>query len=522
MPNKFHYALAYPSFDRLISRMERWLLINTDSILGYNREQIAKRLTQRVVEIGLVPYIHKYVKDYSSRKTSTSVITPLEFGGLHFSTQSDKVEISSYLLIKAVFEFHIHWAHVLFYVLLALFVRKSYPSSATLLFGVGVESLFVSGDDTRFANYCKRGPIEALQSAKQLIVQFGAVRQSATPDSIQYSRFPLFALLLRNADARFLFKLMIEHGKVFFVFWFSILKQPIISIIGRDLAYHPLTDSLNRRHLIESIVVTNSNYSAQPLWMSSLPNRCYQTHMVWYAQNTVPIVYQDAPAQLTVPNYRHLMVDTSWVWTSGYGEYLRSLNPTSDVKVVGPIVWQMPEFTNDHSDNELIVTIFDVTPVNDSFANELGLYGNYYSADNMIKFIDQVMLVMNKIRPNIEANIRVMLKHKRGHHSRHSHEYISHVNNYIESSQITVVPFNENIYKVVAQSAMVIVVPYSSPAYIADTLSIPAIFFDPTESVFPAYEQSTNLRFISSDIELERVSLDILTAQIKSISLERH
>lgn len=511
MVTRFHYALGYPSFDSLIRKIEEWLSLKTPEVSNYSKSQVARRLAQRLVELGLTPYIHHYAKSYKRRNESNKGL--IEFGGFEVNEVSGNVNLSSVLFARSVIEFHIHWVLVLYAIVSALVATKKNKGAAALLFGVGTESLFAEGSDKRFIDYCHRGPIDVLRNAKRLLVQINMRKESIDTAHIEYSRFPLFTLLYENAETQALLQLIKSHVKIFFVFWMSIAKLPLVSIIGRDLAYHALVANLNQRQLIEAIVITNSNYSAQPLWMSSLANRNFNTHMVWYAQNTVPIVYRDNPVPVNVANYRHISVDISWVWTKGYAGYLSSLGHQSEIRVVGPIVWHMPNSASSPSStkDEVIISVFDVSPVNDAFADELGLYGNYYSPENMIQFIRSIVEVLNKIRKGTEKSIRIMLKHKREHHDRHSKEYINQISWLKESGEIEITPYDENIFSVIGSSALVIVVPYSSPAYVADSLRVPAVFFDPTGEVFPVYEQSENIHFASSKDQLQEIISNVLS-----------
>jgi polysaccharide biosynthesis PFTS motif protein len=54
----------------------------------------------------------------------------------------------------------------------------------------------------------------------------------------------------------------------------------------------------------------------------------------------------------------------------------------------------------------------------------------------------------------------------------------------------------------ISNSDVVINYPYTSTAYIADYVGIPAIFFDPTEELIPIYEESEGIEFASGKDDL--------------------
>src|SRR3972149_11400324 len=53
MPPKFHSARAYVAFDESVRNVETWVYARTPRFCGFDARDVAKRLIQRVVEIGL-------------------------------------------------------------------------------------------------------------------------------------------------------------------------------------------------------------------------------------------------------------------------------------------------------------------------------------------------------------------------------------------------------------------------------------------------------------------------------------
>jgi polysaccharide biosynthesis PFTS motif protein len=282
--------------------------------------------------------------------------------------------------------------------------------------------------------------------------------------------------------------------------------------LGRDFAYHSIVEYLNHLKLIDAVVITNSNYSAQPLWMTDLFRRQFKTHMIWYAQNTKPMVYASDQLRADFPNYRHMRVDEHWVWTDGYAAYLKSLLVPGEIHVVGPILWHLPEPIESKIKSQELVTIvvFDVTPVRDEVAEGIGMIGNYYSAKNMNSFLDGVMNCKEHIERDIGKQVKVILKHKRGYNSGHSLEYIEHIEKLQATECIELVPFNANIFSLISDADIVVVVPYSSPAYVAHMLGVPSIFFDSSCGVFPVYDEEVDIWFASGEKELLHVVNKIL------------
>jgi polysaccharide biosynthesis PFTS motif protein len=413
-------------------------------------------------------------------------------------------------------EFALHWLHVGGMAMLAFLSRGGKKGAATLLFGVGSESLKFGEGDARFAQFCQSGPIAPLTEANRLIIQTSSDVRSTQPNRFEYVRFPLFALLHENAPSLIeLLRFMLEHLEAAGAYVVAVVRLPLVSVVGRDFAYHAMVTYLNRKSLIEAVVITNSNYSAQPLWMSDLPGRRFLTHLVWYSQNTVPLVYADEPIKVNIPNFRHMRIDVSWVWTDAYAAYLRTMSIPGDIHVVGPILWYLPPVSAVPKDasNDIMFTLFDVTPVRDAVAESIGLFGSYYSAQNMTQFVEETLSVCRELESRTGRRVRLSLKHKRSYNDRtHDPRYRELISRLTASEGgIELIPFETNMYALLANSDLAIVVPYSSPAYVASRSGAHAVYFDPTKTLLPTFQPAPLVTFASGRAELLRIALDTVS-----------
>lgn len=512
----FHTARGYVEFEKVMSRVEAWAGVSAPSVLGYSGPSLARRLVQRVVEIGLVPFIQECARCVERGVPLPSDTQPARISGFTVEMFSGQTRLSPRLVFRSVAEFSLHWVHVAGLAMSATLSRGERKGAATLLFGVGSESLKSGDDDARFAQFCQNGPVAPLSEATRLIVQTASEVRSTQPNRFEYVRFPLFALLHENAPSLIeLLRFMLRHLQAAGAYVVAVISLPLVSTLGRDFAYHAVVMHLNRKNLIESIVITNSNYSAQPLWMSHLPGKRFLTHMVWYSQNTIPLVFASDPIKANIPNYRHMRVDVSWVWTEAYAAHLRTLSILGDIHVVGPILWYMAPVHAVQKDvsDDIVLTMFDVTPVRDAVAESIGVFGNYYSAATMTHFIEETLSVCREMEGRTGRRVRLSLKHKRSYNMKtHDPRYIELINRLsAQGGGIDLIPFETNMYALLANSDLAIVAPYSSPAYVASTVGIRAIYFDPTKELVPTFEPAHLVEFASGRAELLRVALDAVS-----------
>lgn len=516
----FHTAQGYVEFEKVIVRAEAWAETSAPSVLGYSGRILSRRLVQRVVEIGLVSFVQACARCVERGVPLPSEARTARISGLTVEMESGCTRPDPLLVVRSVTEFFVHWLHVAGMAMLGMLIQGNRKGAATLLFGVGRESLVYGEDDARFVQFCRCGPIAPLAGATRCIVQATSETRSVQPDHFEYVRFPLFSLLRENALSLIDFlQFVLWHLQAVGAYVSAVVRFPLACIVGRDFAYHAMVRHLDRKQLIENIVITNSNYSAQPLWMSHLPEKRFLVHMVWYSQNTVPLVNAADPITANIPNYRHVRVDASWVWTDAYAVYLRALSIPGDIHVVGPILWYLPpaHTSTKAASHDIALVAFDVTPVKDAVAEAIGLFDNYYSTAIMTRFVEETVSVCSELEQQTGRRVRLSLKHKRSYNAKtHDPRYIDLIGRLAAQGVVELVPFETNMYELLEKSDVAVVVPYSSPAYVASAVGVRAVYFDPTAELLPTFDPAPHVTFAAGRAELLRVALDAVSASAGS------
>jgi hypothetical protein len=451
---------------------------------------------QQIVDLSVYPYIKAAAASHTLGATFVPQLAgTVRLGGLRF--RDDHVTVTPATWARNFGTFFVQWTRVIGN--LAKSTRNKLPERATMLMGVGISDLVVDGSDKRFIAFCERGPLPPLRNATHLVVESAQPFTSTKPGWASCSRQPLLALLRTHPPrGRDLLRFLAAHlaAAVTYV-WHSIF-QPIVCLLARDMAFHAVAADLNRRGALEAIIITNAHFNVQALWMRSLPGRRFKVHMAWYSQNTKPFVYKAHGVDASMPQYRHMAVDTHWVWTQGYATYLRALDTTAEVHVVGPILWYLPE-AKPSTTPALSVAIFDVTPVREKFARQIGLPRNYYSTTNMIDFREQATRACERVAAQLGRPVLVWLKHKRSYGKVHDQRYIEFVDGLATAGRIRLLPPQTSLYSLIGASAAVVVVPFSSPAYVASAIKVPAIYLDATDSIEATHEPAPYVDFAAGN-----------------------
>jgi hypothetical protein len=471
---------SYRAFDREIDNVYSWAKGRVFGACGYSSGTLLDRLMQRIVEIGLVPYVAAIKNTCNDGNNSLPAPgTRINCGRFLMEIGSGEPTVTFRQFLSSQLEFCVHWA----YCLVSIFMVKSRTTNlpAVLVFGVGEESLFVEKSDERFVGYCRNGPIAPLRYGKRFLIQSMSTTASSCQPAFSYFRHPLIALL-REVRLGTLGRAQIlaNHLSLFCAYWFAAFRLPQLSLLGRDFAYSAITRGLDRRELIEAIVLTISSYASQPLWLRELSRAT--VHMVSYSQNWKPIIYSADRAESDVPNLRWIWADKHWVWTYSFADYLQSLCHAQSIEVVGPIVWYLPEIRSPREDL-IEVVIFDVPALSDEVAVGCGELTNYYNPDNLFSFVRDIVSLRAKMESAFGLPVKLKFKTKRGYNAAYDKVYFDHLDQLNSSGVISLVEHSTNMYSLISSSHLAIVYPFSSPAYVAEALGVPSIYYDPTGTI---------------------------------------
>jgi hypothetical protein len=469
------------AFEREIQNAANWLDGKVSDSCRYSAAVLQDRLMQRLVEIALRPCTNFVAAlSKSGADCFPSAGTRIDCGRAHLELGSGRISVTLFQWLRNLAEFIVHWAYGL--TAIAGLGRAREPDSpVVLVLGVGEESLFQGGSDSRFVSYCRAGPIAPLRVGGRYIVQSITRGACSTDKCFSYCRFPLVGLL-REARIGLAGRLVmsVNHFALFFNYAFAALRFPTLSLVARDFAYGGISAEMARRGLIGALVLTGSNYTSQPLWTRVLPRS--MVHMVWYSQSAKPISYRAGGIESDTPNLRWIRIGTLWLWTQALADYARRLIPETRIEVVGPILWYLPEMVSPPRDR-IRIAIFDVPALTDDVALSVGLFPNYYRAAHLSSFLDDIIGLKAGLEERFHLPVSFVLKTKRQYHSTNDRSYFDYLEHLGLNGAITLVHYETNMYALISESHLVMAYPFSSPAYVADALGIPSIYYDPTDTI---------------------------------------
>lgn len=471
--------------DGLLSRMSARLAARLPAMAGYSPTQVASRATQRFAQL-LEP---AFVNAHQGAGVPQAGSLAIEGAVLDLATGA--ISLAAAQAARLYGDFLARWLYVAFR-LLASVRWRSRHARATLIFGVGLSDIFRGGSDRAFLEYCRLGPIAPLREARHLVVQAVARPGSASDAGATYARSPLHALcrLTGLAPLEAARALAAHFGALLRLTW-SCAGSPELLLAARDFAEDALADALNRAGTIEAIVLTTSNYNAQPLWMWAGPGRAFRVHMLWYSQNIRPLVRKTDPYFPVNPVNRLIHVDVMWVWNTPFGDYLSSIGIHAEMRCAGPILWALPPSPPPAPSREPLIAVFDVVPTTEAEDLRLGFVGQFYTPANARRFLADIVSAAG-------GKARIELKHKRRERDRRDPGYFQYVDELAgRHDNFSVLPAETSIHDMILRCDVAIAMPCSSPVYAASHLGKPSIIYDPTGELVPVFDPAPGLEYVA-------------------------
>ena len=503
---------VYNAFNEQIDRSRRWLSTRLRGACGYDLAVLVDRLTQRTVEIALPAYAVAAAKRLE--KGIHFVPPPeahIDCGMALLHAGSGRVRVSRKQRLAGQREFITLWVYCLYRIILGMFQRGR-GDAATLVLDLTSEDLFRDGTDEEFVQYCRSGPIEPLRSGRRFLIRAAGRPLSSSPGTHQYCAHPLMTLL---QEARLgvagRARLLLRHLTLLFRYQLAVARTGELSLIAREFAYREIVVALDERRYIDAIVMTCSSWGCQPLWVRSLRNT--RVHMIWYSQAWKTSAYDPDGVKSTVPAVRWIRADVHWVWTRAFSRYLMELGlGDSDIHAVGPILWYHEKTALPDPDTVRVLA-FDVPAVTDQVMLQVvGEITNYFRFENLRAFVTDVIDLKVPLEKALRRPVSVWMKMKRGMRPHYAVEYFQFVEQVAAEGLLMKASSDENLFSLISGSDLVIAYPFTSPAYIAEWLGIPSIYYDPTETVLrdEFFDSEELVRFARGPAELHAAALELL------------
>ena len=328
-------------------------------------------------------------------------------------------------------------------------------------------------------NFNKIFPIDTLKRKRNLIIQAKSFDKVEIGNTIIILvPYPLLFLIFNKIKVIGLFAIIREYIELSI----KIKKNPnklISSFILRLLNSYQSLD----------IFTTISGVKTYPLeFYFPKMSRQFSTNVIHYSQNSLEIKFEDENIKLNNSMVdKESLGDIHWVWTTRYAEYLQGFNSNIEFRAVGSLVFKIPEKRLD-LEKKNIITIFDVSPVAPTHRQE------FYTDNLMKKFISDIIDVYEN--NNSLKDFKIHLKSKRQlNEKHHSVSYINFLDQLQDLNKIIINHWDTDPYTLVAESKLVISIPFTTIACIGEEMGTKSVFYYPylRRLCNPIYEDSIQI-----------------------------
>ena len=453
--------------------LEQFLEARIPSFCGYPSKAIA----QRIVQILLRDHYHGFLCA-SQKRQSDEAYPNLDGSGQGvFVRTLTPPRISRLQALKQLLYLAAVSAFYLFKIGTQLGRRQGKAQQVSVFLTPGLEAYLPEAERaTGLLEYAQNGPVKLLRESACTLVQDPTCRTSAGHFHFCASPWREITRYTRWSPKE-CFRYALLAARTWISCAVRFWRYPELSLLGRDLAFHPMIKTLSRGRKLQDIILTTSAYFDQPIWLNHLPNRTFSSHMVWYATNTRPFKYKQSRFYSEHPSAQYLQVDCAWIWNRDHQIWIESATSIKKTVICGPILFKTPGDERQNPPRKRYdILVFDVTPVPYEWIQKNLLPGMYYyfNTENMKRFLSDVLAW----RDSAGRKPKVALKAKRHYHKIHDQAYIQFVADLEKNAEVEIVAPMDNIYDIVAAARSVVVVPFSSPAYVAGQLEVPATFYD--------------------------------------------
>ena len=515
---QYYNEQVYNEIDKLIFKLEKKINNKIFSYYGFSDKEIIKRIVQKAMHKCLFSYTKHVNNSIKFNKDPFENTSILKLNGLHINLKNGDFKLSYKEHLFNLLKYSYLILGTIFFIVKAFFKKKRKTNlKYVLIFDEILNNTSKKVKWEEFSKFCREGNIPILKKGLVIIKNHNHYETDKFKFLIG-SQFPIYSLLNDSRISFFnLIKLIFEYLISFVYSLYYCLKSPETSIILTDFATIPLIKFFNNKNLLDSLVITTSSIHSQPLWMRNFNKKIFKTHFINYSDNSEKFIYKEFPLYHDYPAIRHICVDVQWVWSENQKKMYLNSGHKGSINLVGPITFSNQSTLLKKNKDVFKITIFDIYPFLTSKIENLGVVKYYYKTKIVLKFIQDIIELCEKISDKLESNIEIYLKSKRQFYKEfHDPIYLSELEKLRKKHNIfNISSFEENIYNFTNNSNLSISIPYTSTAHVTSSLNIESLYYDPSGKLFR--EINDNIIFINNKNNLYELIKNLVLKDIKKL-----
>ena len=515
------------SFSLFLDRVGDIVQTKRISFLGYGSDIVAQRCKQAI-----------YNREWKNYNCNFDPRTGLSQTAI--TIKKNTIRVSARVIWAGVARFVRQWIRISYAILRTFRTNPNTEwqnRSFTVLQCFGSEPLVNS--ETQFWEFIRSKYLNALELDPCTLIVYGRFSEGPSANRNFFrARHVLEAVLRINPppSTREFLSLMTLQVRSLISFFATLKTFPLVCLLHEDFSLHALMHYLNNRKLISFWIIDNSSLMQQPLPVTNLPDRHFNTGIVFYSINNRFHLFSDKFSEAVFLAWKYLVLDFGYAWDLDQALWLRKNTGIKFITISGPMLYRLPPAThelNSKTRQKFEVVIFDNTIASaEHHAENWGKYSapyNYTTGEMAISFLRDIVESLASISRLSDAyKFRIRIKVKRRESSKFSiwqsllpkqlrssrnlleSKYQTVVNSYLLSGRMGNVDADQDLYDLIGASDLVISIPYTSINFMAEQIGVASVFYDPTGRLVNNFSMGQQMSFVQGRPALEKYLLTAL------------
>lgn len=495
-------GLIHENFNSFLLRVKESILIKKLYISGYSKEQIADRLVQSIlteVQSDFVNFVGTNFQNDS--QNIQDKLKQTSFGGIDFLNfypikiaLVKKIDFSKRILktlLKEIISLISSFFCDIKLDKLDLKVVSIFPLNS-------IEDIKKNDSFLPFQEFVCSNFLHGINQSDIFFIKYASEKDFKINNFV-YTSDPkkyIFYLTRQSLWREFLFICSVLISSI--VLFLRSLRNPLFFFLTEDILQTSFWDRIEKgRFTLNYVINTGNCYSHHLFFRKKRANVVH--HMMHYSQNSIPFSFKGDNQLHTFTSMKWMALDIHWVWTNDFKNYLKNeCKIDCLINVIGPILWYPNTVRNKKKRREKDLLLFDVTPVRKDLEKTVAIRNNYYSYETVSRFIEDTVEIAS------DLNIKVSLKSKREIQTKFHDPSYSDILKKLEMDfkNFEIIHHSVDMFKLISDSSLIVAIPFTSVAYVAQELKIPSIYYDPINALECVIPFPKGIKFINNKNEL--------------------
>ena len=346
----------------------------------------------------------------------------------------------------------------------------------------------------QFLEYCQKGPHPFLRNADLIICEHISLDRAQTPKLILTPN--AYREICRHSSFSLndWINLVRESLEIMVFFSIQVFKNPFLILLGNDIKDFPFVKLLNKKAILDNVVINTSFMYHQKPWFHCLENQKFQTHFIWYGTSTTKIKLKGTPS-VERPSLSLFYAQNNYFWNEFHKEKAKcALGFVGNMPYCSTSLFYLPKIKKEKRSNKRIFFCLEAPApkekIHKYFLEDIYFCNNY-------KAFERYVFDFGKCLKQIEKGVEVIVKPKKNMKFYLNSSYAPLIEE-MKKWNVSFFPKGDDLFNGIANSDLLLCLATSSPAFIGVELKVPTLYYDPEQNIDPRPYRDTGILWCDS------------------------